>query len=135
MNNTIADYTDFVASKLSEPTTDFQVFIQRLQELHNNPRGVNIPALDAGAKGLASEGGELGEIVKKIIFQGKPLDENSIFHMKRELGDVIFYWITACIALGFDPMEVIAENVNKLDGRYPDGFAVDKSENRNPDDL
>ena len=74
---------------------------------------------------------------KKIhVFQGKPLDEDTIFHMKRELGDVMWYWINACRALNLDPNEVIAENVNKLEARYPGGsFDPYYSENRVEGDL
>ena len=79
---------------------------------------------------------DLTEIVKKVLFQGKPLDEANIFHMKRELGDIIWYWANSCRALGFDPNDVIAENVTKLESRYPGGkFDVYKSENRQPGDL
>jgi len=89
-----------------------------------------------GAIGLSSEGGEFAEIVKKCIFQGKPMDDETIFHCKRELGDIMWYWITSCRALGLDPNEVIEENVNKLKSRYPDGeFDVHYSENRKEGDL
>ena len=89
-----------------------------------------------GAIGLSSEGGEFSEIVKKCIFQGKPLNDDTIFHMKRELGDIMWYWISACRALNLDPNEVIAENVKKLESRYPGGqFDVFYSENRQEGDL
>ena len=86
--------------------------------------------------GLASEGGEFNEIVKKIFFQGKPLNEDNIYHMKRELGDIAWYWTNACNALGLDPNEVLAENVSKLEARYPGGkFDAHYSENRKTGDL
>ena len=79
---------------------------------------------------------EFQEIVKKILFQGKKLSEENHFHMKRELGDIIWYWINACRALGYDPNEVIAENVTKLESRYPGGhFDAFYSENRKEGDL
>jgi NTP pyrophosphatase (non-canonical NTP hydrolase) len=88
------------------------------------------------AIGLGSEGGELQEIVKKILFQGKPIDDDTVFHMKRELGDIIWYWVNACRALNLDPNDVIAENVRKLEARYPGGqFDVHYSENRKAGDL
>ena len=97
---------------------------------------VNAASLMTGAIGLSSEGGEFAEIVKKCIFQGKPMDDETIFHCKRELGDIMWYWITSCRALGLDPNEVIEENVNKLKSRYPDGeFDVHYSENRKEGDL
>lgn len=86
--------------------------------------------------GLGSEGGEFQEIVKKILFQGKPLNEENIFHLKRELGDIMWYWMNACNALGLDPSDVITENVKKLEARYPGGvFDVTQSENRKEGDL
>jgi len=82
------------------------------------------------ALGLGSEGGEFVEIVKKIFLQGKPFTEDNVFHMKRELGDIIWYWATACMALDLDPYEVINENKSKLEARYGKGFKVEKSEHR-----
>ena len=83
-----------------------------------------------------SETGEFCEIPKKMFFQGKPLNEENLFHMKRELGDVMWYWINACRALDLDPNDVIAENVKKLEARYPGGsFDPFYSENRKEGDL
>ena len=97
---------------------------------------VNISLLLCGIIGLGSETGELQEIVKKIVFQGKPLNEDTVFHMKRELGDIMWYWINACRALNLDPNDVIEENVEKLQSRYPGGqFDVFYSENRKENDL
>ena len=87
------------------------------------------------ALGLGSEGGEFVEIVKKMFLQGKPATEENIFHMKRELGDIIWYWATACMALNLDPYEVISENKSKLEARYGKGFKVEKSEHRKKGDL
>ena len=70
---------------------------------------------------MASEGGEFSEIVKKCIFQGKPLDDETVFHCKRELGDIMWYWISSCPWLWFGPNEVLEENVNKLKSRYLGG--------------
>ena len=86
--------------------------------------------------GISSEGGEFAEIVKKCIFQGKPLDAETRFHAKRELGDILWYWINSCRALDLDPNEVIKENVFKLESRYPGGkFDTYFSENRKEGDL
>jgi NTP pyrophosphatase (non-canonical NTP hydrolase) len=97
---------------------------------------INVPLLLCGAIGLGSETGEFQEIVKKMVFQGKPLTEEIRFHMKRELGDIMWYWINACRALDLDPNDVVAENVKKLEARYPGGqFDVHYSENRKDGDL
>jgi NTP pyrophosphatase (non-canonical NTP hydrolase) len=109
--------------------------IEHIQNLEHET-DVNVSLLLTGAIGMASEGGEFAEIVKKCIFQGKPLDDETVFHCKRELGDIIWYWINSCRALGLDPNEVVEENVNKLKARYPGGeFDVHYSENRKKGDL
>jgi hypothetical protein len=128
-------YQDFVEAVTSNASNDVGVMIQRLQELDNEPN-LNISLLMTAAIGLASEGGEFDEIIKKTVFQGKPFNEENRFHMKRELGDIIWYWINAVRALGYDPNEVIAENVKKLEARYPGGsFDAYYSENRKEGDL
>ena len=141
-------YQEFVAAVTSRESNDLTAFMNRLDRLDANyeqygengasERGpdVNIPLLITGAMGMCSEAGEFMEIVKKCLFQGKPLSAENVFHMHRELGDQIWYWINACRALGLDPNEVIAENVRKLEARYPGGsFDVHYSENRQAGDL
>jgi NTP pyrophosphatase (non-canonical NTP hydrolase) len=138
MNNIdLNKYADFVKTVCSDPSKDFSAFIQRLEDLHyNHADGVNIPLLITSGIGLGSEGGEFQEIVKKVLFQGKPLSDDTVFHLKRELGDIAWYWANACNALGLDPNEVLAENVNKLQSRYPGGkFDAFYSENRKEGDL
>tara|TARA_B100000809_G_C15057388_1_gene501137 strand:+ start:407 stop:820 length:414 start_codon:yes stop_codon:yes gene_type:complete len=128
-------YMDFVKQVTSNESNNTDALRAQLDKL-DEESGVNMAALLTGAIGLGSEGGEFSEIVKKCIFQGKPLDEDTIFHAKRELGDIIWYWITSCRALGLDPNDVIAENVHKLESRYPGGdFDVFYSENRKDGDL
>ena len=136
-------YREFVLAVTSAPSKDLTEFMNRLDELDANYIGegkhgpqINVPLLLTAGIGLASEGGEFNEIVKKVIFQGKPLNDDNVFHMKRELGDIMWYWINACTALGLDPNDVIAENVEKLKARYPGGeFNVWHSENRKDGDL
>lgn len=137
-------YKEFVSAVTSRPSNDLTAFMNRLDELdgnydHNTDThgpDINVPLLLTAALGLAAETGEFCEIPKKIYFQGKPLTDESVFHMKRELGDVMWYWINACRALNLDPDEVVAENVNKLKSRYPGGeFDVNYSENRKAGDL
>jgi len=137
-------YTKFVKEVTSNESNDLTTFMNRLDVLDgnydfvNNHDGpiVNVPLLLTGAMGLCSESGEFMEIVKKMTFQGKPLTEETKFHLKRELGDVIWYWTNACRALELDPNDVIAENVTKLKARYPGGeFDPYFSENRKAGDL
>lgn len=128
-------YQDFVEAVTSQPSNDVSTMLKRIAELAKEPN-LNISLLLTAGIGLASEGGEFNEIVKKMTFQGKPFNEENRFHMKRELGDIIWYWINACRALGYDPNEVIAENVKKLEARYPGGhFDAFYSENRKEGDL
>ena len=126
-------YKDFVREVTSQESNNTRQLVRKLEELDSE---VNIALLLTGVIGMASEGGELSEIVKKCVFQGKPLNEDTIFHMKRELGDIMWYWINACRALNLDPNDVVAENVHKLEARYPGGsFDVYYSENRKDGDL
>lgn len=128
-------YADFTFELASLASKDLDTLIERLREL-NEHEVVNVSLLITGGFGLGSEGGEFQEIVKKILFQGKPLNDENIFHMKRELGDIAWYWVNACNALGLDPNEVIAENVEKLKARYPGGdFDPYYSENRKENDI
>jgi len=137
-------YSHFVNAVNSMPSKDLTTFMSRLDELDGNfdssanthGPDINVPLLLTAALGLAAETGEFCEIPKKIYFQGKPLTEENVFHMKRELGDVMWYWINACRALNLDPNDVIEENVNKLKSRYPGGeFDVHQSENRQTGDI
>jgi len=128
-------YKDFVQEVTSEQSGNTDALTSTLKNL-DKETGVNMALLMTGAIGIASEGGEFAEIVKKCIFQGKPLDSETIFHAKRELGDIMWYWVNSCRALGLDPNEVLAENVEKLKARYPGGeFDVHYSENSKEGDL
>ena len=131
-------YKEFVKQVTSDESLSSMQMYNRMIDIETVESGtkVNAASLMTGAIGIASEGGEFAEIVKKCIFQGKPMDDETIFHCKRELGDIMWYWITSCRALSLDPNEVIEENVNKLKARYPGGeFDVHYSENRKDGDL
>jgi len=128
-------YAMFVREVTSAESNSTEKMVARILELERTTN-LNMSLLLTGSVGIASEGGEFSEIVKKAIFQGKPLDEATQFHIKRELGDIIWYWVNSCRAMGLDPNEVIAENVGKLEARYPGGsFDVHYSENRKEGDL
>ena len=128
-------YQDFVEAVTSPESNYCGQFIRQLQNLKTNS-DVNFSLLLTAVIGLSAETGEFAEIPKKILFQGKPLNEESLFHMKRELGDIMWYWVNACRALNLDPNDVILENVNKLKARYPGGeFDPYYSENRQAGDL
>ena len=127
-------YAEFVDAVTSDESKDFVALSDRLVALDS--KGINIERLLTGAVGLSAEAGELMEIVKKLIFQGKPVNDETIFHMKRELGDVMWYVMQVLMALDTPLEEVVAMNVEKLQKRYPGGqFDPYYSENRQEGDL
>ena len=127
-------YSDFVTKVTSEPSIDLDALKKSFDNIEESS-SIKMPRLLTAALGLGSETGEFVEIVKKMVFQGKPASEDNIFHMKRELGDIMWYWTTACSSLGLDPYEVINENQKKLEARYGEKFEVDRSEVRKDGDL
>jgi NTP pyrophosphatase (non-canonical NTP hydrolase) len=138
MNIDLNKYSDFVFEVTSAPSKDLTTFITRLDYVDGNDGGpsINVPLLITACFGLAAESGEFIEVPKKILFQGKPLTDAEVFHLKRELGDVMWYWVNACRALNLDPNDVITENVRKLESRYPGGaFDPYYSENRKEGDI
>lgn len=128
------DYQAFVKSTTSEESLKYLAFEKRVKALWLD-EGVNIPLLLTAAIGAGSECGEFEEIVKKIIFQGKEYSEDTRFHMKRELGDILWYVANAATALGYSLDEIVEGNIAKLEARYPNGFEVYRSENRKEGDL
>lgn len=136
MNVDLNRYKDFVQGVTSGASEDLEILITRMRALQSGEPRVNMSLLLTASIGLASEGGEFSELVKKMVFQGKPWNDDVRHHMFRELGDVMFYWMEACRAIGVDPNEVIEENVRKLEARYPGGkFTVERSENRVDGDI
>ena len=126
-------YVDFVDAVTSDPSKDFKSFIESLHNLDRE--GSNINRLATAAVGISAEGGEFMEIVKKMVFQGKPWNADNREHLIIELGDVLWYVMQACKALEIPIEEVVAGNVEKLKKRYPGGeFDVYQSENRAADD-
>ena len=128
------NYGDFVTKVTSEPSLDQSSLHARMKEIDSSSP-IESARLLTAALGLGSETGEFVEIVKKMFLQGKPASEDNIFHMKRELGDVMWYWVTACMALDLNPVEVITENQKKLEARYGEQFTVNQSEVRAEGDL
>ena len=127
-------YTEFVDAVTSLASKDSEAFSVRLRELYGE--GLPVERLLTAAVGMSAESGEFTEIVKKMIFQGKPVNEENLFHMKRELGDIMWYMAQACMALNTNFNEILEMNVDKLSSRYPDGeFDVHYSENRKEGDV
>ena len=127
-------YAQFVDAVTSVQSKEHEAFVYRVQELEG--QGFPSERLLTASVGMCAEAGEFTEVVKKIVFQGKPVTEENLFHLKRELGDIMWYVMQACMGLGVDLDEVIEMNVDKLAARYPGGaFDVHYSENRQEGDV
>jgi NTP pyrophosphatase (non-canonical NTP hydrolase) len=128
------DYAKFVVSTTSEESLSTLKLAERLLKLQTHTETEWSQLLTASI-GMQAESGEFSEIIKKIIFQGKEFNEAERFHLKRELGDVLWYWVQGCTALGYTPQQVMEENINKLESRYPNGFEAIRSEVRKEGDI
>lgn len=132
-------YQEFVTAVTSDASKHPYAFVERFEQLsqyQEDKSKINPSLLLTAALGLTAESGEFTEVVKKMFFQGKPLNADNMFHMKRELGDIAWYLANACTALGITLDEVLDENVKKLESRYPGGsFSAWHSENRKDGDL
>ena len=127
-------YSDIVTKVTSDPSIDLDKLKKSFDDIEKDSN-IKTPRLLTAALGLGSETGECVEIVKKMFLQLKPPSEDNVFHMKRELGDIMWYWVTAWASLGLDPYEVISENQEKLAARYGEKFEVERSEVRKKGDL
>lgn len=140
----INDYARFVDSCTSKASRHTDTMIDRVANLQgtvsvqgeNRTEEMQVARLLTSVIGMMAESGEFAEVVKKKVFQADTqFTTDEVFHMKRELGDVLWYWVQGCIALGFTPDEVMDENIRKLEKRYPNGFEVIRSEVRAEGDI
>ena len=131
----INDYAKFVDTTTSNESKSEFAFAERFMRLGREHQDTGWSRLMTSAIGMLAESGEFTEVMKKILFQGKEFNEENRFHMKRELGDILWYWIQGCIALGYTPDEVMDENIKKLEARYPNGFEIIRSEVRADNDI
>lgn len=136
----VKEYSEIVQSVTSAPSESIDAMIERLQDLKAKSmetNEINVSLFMTGAVGLSCEANEILEIMKKIVFQGKPLhDEKVLFHLKREMGDLLWYYVNLLRSLGMTLEDVMEENVTKLNARYPEKkFSVFRSENRQENDL
>ena len=127
-------YIEFVRQTTSPASSEYPKLVERLNELEE--QGADVSRLMTAAFGMSAEAGEFTEVVKKIFLQGKPYNEENVFHMKRELGDLCWYLAQACMALDISFEQVLEMNYEKLSARYPEGaFDVYRSENRKDGDV
>ena len=131
----INDYADFVKSTTSAESLRTEVMMDRMFGLQRSNEETQFSQLLTASIGMQAESGEFSEIIKKVIFQGKDWNEENRFHLKRELGDVLWYWVQGCMALGYTPEEVLEENIRKLSKRYPHGFVILRSVEREEGDI
>ena len=127
----VTAHREFVNSVTSEATVDSDAFVDHLIKFQDgDATWTELQRLLTGSIGISSEGGELLDLVKKLLFQGKEPTPELREKIKLELGDVMWYVQQVLIWGEWSLNEVLAENTKKLSGRYPEGFSVDKSENR-----
>ena len=132
-SNFDSKYVKFVNQVTSDESKNHVAFINRIRDLEETSE---MHRLLTAAVGMSAEGGEFLEIVKKIIFQGKPYNEENVRHLKIELGDILWYVAQACMALDISLDEITDMNIDKLSKRFPDGhFSEYYSENRKEGDL
>ena len=128
-------YIEFVRQTTSPASSDFAQLLARMTELEAT-NDADVPRLLTAALGMSAEAGEFTEVIKKIVLQGKPYNEENAFHLKRELGDICWYLSQAFMALDTNFEEILQMNYEKLSARYPEGtFDVFRSENRVEGDL
>jgi NTP pyrophosphatase (non-canonical NTP hydrolase) len=123
-------YVEFVRQTTSLPSADYANLMARLTQLEAE-NDADVPRLLTAALGMSAEAGEFTEVVKKIFLQGKSYNEENVFHLKRELGDICWYIAQACMALDTNFNEILQMNYEKLSARYPEGtFSVYKSDTK-----
>lgn len=100
---------------------------QRLAMKTLNPELDKKDVLINGVMGLCGESGEAIDIVKKWLAQGHELDKEKL---AKELGDIAWYLAETAYALDIPLEDVLQANIDKLAKRYPEGFAAERSINR-----
>ena len=126
-------YMNFVDEVTSDASKDADYFTESCEIIEE--QGVAPERILTAALGICAEGGEFTEVIKKCVFQGKPMDDHAKFHLKRELGDIMWYISQACIALDTSIEDIIYMNIENLEARYSDGFEAFRSNNRSEGDI
>ena len=100
---------------------------QKLAMVTLNPELEEKDILINGVMGLCGESGEVIDHVKKHLAQGHDLNKE---HIAKELGDIAWYIAEVATVIGYDLDDILQMNIDKLKARYPEGFSVEKSVNR-----
>ena len=104
---------EYIEQAIRTESADFEAIARRLTGTEESMRLLH------AAMGIATESGELLDMLKKRFFYGKPVDRvNAI----EEMGDLCWYMAIACDVLGVSFEEVMAINIAKLKQRYPERF-------------
>lgn len=104
---------------------------QKLAMTTLNPALSSKDVLINGVMGLCGESGEAIDLVKKHLAQGHELNKEQL---AKELGDIAWYLAETATAIGYPLEDILQMNIDKLKKRYPQGFAVGRSVNRNEKD-
>lgn len=108
----------------------FKDYIQHVRRTEATANADMITRFEHGVIGIATEAGELMDILKRRKFYGKALDRT---HILEEIGDIAFYLAMVCDACEIDLVEALEKNVAKLKARYPERFTEENALNRDLD--
>lgn len=106
---------------------EYQILASRTINHDLNPLQIEEHALH----GMVGEIGEIHSIYQKL-YQGHEIDKE---HLKKEVGDLLWFIAEYCTALNFDLNDVMQTNIDKLKARYPEGFEEEKSIHRKDGDI
>lgn len=111
---------------------DMMKYLLQQDSIVEDERYRDIGGIFNACLGLSGEVGEFNDMIKKWIFHEKELD---IEHAKKELGDIMWYVALMCDSFGWNLDEILDINVAKLKNRYPQGFDVERANNRQEGDV
>ena len=132
--NELNQYQKFVDKVTSDASKNTEMLVNRLEYVDR--KNIHVSRILTAGIGLSGEVGEFNEIIKKALFQEKELDHQTVTHLKKELGDIMWYVAQACISLNSDIEEIIEINMAKLKSRYDKGsFDKEKSNIRKEEDI
>ncbi len=106
---------------------EYQRLAQRTMDNNRNMEATTLHALH----GMVGEIGEIHSIYQKF-YQGHPIEEE---HLKKEVGDLLWFIAEYCTIHGWSLNEVAILNIEKLKARYPEGFDAEHSLHRKEGDI
>lgn len=109
-----------------------QEYDMKFSNEQSNKESVDIGGIFNACLGMSGEVGEFNDMIKKWVFHEKELDME---HAKKEAGDILWYVVMLCESFGWNMEEIMQMNVDKLKARYPEGFDVERANNRAEGDV